>query len=82
MNIALQMDRKGLAAGARNEGMKYCKGDAYTLWLDGDDELIDDDALQKIKDCAESNKMPDIIRFNFLKTRLSTGLRDFPSLKS
>lgn len=74
-DIALHMDRKGLAAGARNEAMKHCKDDAYTLWLDGDDELIDDVAFQKIKDCAESNKMPDIIRFNFIKTRLSTGLR-------
>ena len=74
-DVALQLDYKGYAAGARNKGMTYCKGDAYTLWLDGDDELIDDDAFQKIKDCAESHDMPDIIRFNYIKTALSTGLR-------
>lgn len=74
-DLALQMEYKGYAAGARNNGMKHFRDDAYTLWLDGDDELIDDDALQKIKDCAEANDRPDIIRFNFLKTKLSTGLR-------
>ena len=71
----IAMERKGYAAGARNEGMKYYTSDKYTLWFDDDDILIDVDALEKIKQCAIDNNYPDIIRFNFIKTALSTKLR-------
>lgn len=74
-DLLIEMDRKGYAAGARNEGMKHYTGDKYTLWFDDDDIMIDDDALKKLKKCAEANDYPDIIRFNFLKTALSTGMR-------
>ena len=74
-DLAVRMTYKGYAGGARNEGMRHFTEDRYTLWLDDDDVLIDGDALKKIRDCAEGNGFPDIIRFNFLKTRLSTGLR-------
>ena len=74
-DLLIRMERKGYAAGARNEAMKYFTDDAYTLWFDDDDILIDDDALKKLKECAEANNLPDIVRFNFIKTALSTGLR-------
>jgi glycosyltransferase involved in cell wall biosynthesis len=74
-DLLITMDRKGYAAGARNEGMKYFTGDKYTIWLDDDDILIDEDAFKKIKECAKANNYPDIIRFNFRKTALSTGKR-------
>lgn len=73
-DVAVQVDKPGNAAGARNVGMRYHKEDLYTLWLDDDDVLIDDAGLEKIKRCAESNKYPDIIRLNYRKTKLSTGL--------
>lgn len=71
----VEMNRKGLSSGARNEGMNYYKSDKYTLWFDDDDILIDVDALKKIKECAKENNYPDIIRFNWIATKLSTGLR-------
>ena len=74
-DLLIRMERKGYAAGARNEGMKHFTDDTSTLWLDDDDILIDDDALKKLKECAEANNLPDIVRFNFLKTAISTGLR-------
>ena len=74
-DLLIRMERKGYAAGARNEGMKHFTDDTYTLWFDDDDILIDDDALKKLKECAEANDFPDIIRFNFIKTALSTGMR-------
>lgn len=74
-DLLLCMNRKGYAAGARNDGMKHFTDDVYTLWFDDDDILIDDDALKKLKECAEANDHPDIIRFNFIKTKLSTGMR-------
>ena len=74
-DLLLHMERKGYAAGARNEGMKHFTDDTYTLWFDDDDILIDDDALKKLKECADANNYPDIIRFNFIKTALSTKMR-------
>lgn len=74
-NMAIKMDHKGYAGGARNEGMKHFKNDKYTLWLDDDDILIDDCGLEKIKENAKANHYPDIIRINYIKTALSTGLR-------
>lgn len=71
---AIKMKHKGYAAGARNEGMKHFKDDLYTLWLDDDDRLMDDYVFQRIKNNAEENDFPDIIRLNYIKTRLSTGL--------
>ena len=71
---AVRMERKGYAAGARNEGMKYFTDDLYTFWVDDDDRLMDDYVFQRIKSNAEDNYYPDIIRLNFIKTRLSTGL--------
>lgn len=71
---AIQMKYKGYAAGARNEGMKYFKDDLYTFWVDDDDHLLDDHVFEWIKQNAEKNNYPDIIRLNFIKTRLSTGL--------
>ena len=74
-DLLIRMNRKGYAAGARNDGMKHFTDDVYTLWFDDDDILIDDDALKKLKECADANNYPDIIRFNFIKTVLSTGMR-------
>ena len=71
---AVQVDVKGYAAGARNKGMEFYKGDTYTVWLDDDDVLIGDDVFQRIYDNAIAHNMPDIIRLNYRKTRLSTGL--------
>lgn len=71
---AIKMTRKGYAAGARNEGMKYFTDDLYTFWLDDDDRLMDDQVFERIKKNAEENDYPDIIRLNYIKTRLSTGL--------
>lgn len=71
---AIKMKRKGYAAGARNEGMKVFRDDIYTLWLDDDDVLTDNFVFERIKDNAERNNFPDIIRLNYIATRLSTGL--------
>jgi glycosyltransferase involved in cell wall biosynthesis len=43
---AVQVESKGYAAGARNKGMEFYKGDTYTMWLDDDDILIDDEVFQ------------------------------------
>ena len=71
---AIKMTRKGYAAGARNEGMKFFTDDLYTLWLDDDDRLMDDKVFERIKKNAEEHDYPDIIRLNYIKTRVSTGL--------
>lgn len=71
---AIMMERKGYAAGARNEGMKYFTEDLYTYWVDDDDRLMDDYVFERIRNNAEANNYPDIIRLNYIKTRLSTGL--------
>ena len=71
---ALKLRKKGYAGGARNEGMKYFKDDLYTFWLDDDDVLMDDHVFEWIKENAEQNDYPDIIRLNYIKTTLSTGL--------
>lgn len=71
---AVQMKRKGYAAGARNEGMKFYKDDLYTFWIDDDDVLINNHVFERIKENAEKNNYPDIIRINYIASRLSTGL--------
>ena len=71
---AIQLKHKGYAGGARNAGMQVFKEDAYTLWLDDDDVLIGNDVFGRIKRNAEENGFPDIIRLNYIKTTLSTGL--------
>lgn len=71
---AVKLKKKGYAGGARNEGMKYFKEDLYTFWVDDDDILLDDHVFEWIKDNAEQNDNPDIIRLNYIKTTLSTGL--------
>ena len=71
---AVRMTRKGYAGGARNEGMKFFTDDMYTLWLDDDDRLMDDHVFERIRQNAEDNDYPDIIRLNYIKTKLSTGL--------
>ena len=71
---AVQMTHKGYAGGARNEGMRYFQDDLYTIWLDDDDVLIDDLVFERIRKNAEENDYPDIIRLNYIKTTLSTGL--------
>ena len=54
--------------------MKYYKDDLYTYWVDDDDRLMDDYVFERIRKNAEENNYPDIIRLNYIKTRLSTGL--------
>ena len=71
---AVKLKRKGYAGGARNEGMKHFKDDLYTIWLDDDDVLMDDLVFERIQKNAEENNYPDIIRLNYIKTTLSTGL--------
>lgn len=71
---AIQLTHKGYAGGARNEGMKYFTDDLYTIWLDDDDVLMDDLVFERIRKNAEENDYPDIIRLNYIKTTLSTGL--------
>lgn len=71
---AVKMKHKGYAGGARNEGMKYFQEDLYTYWVDDDDHLMDDRVFERIRQNAEANDYPDIIRLNYIKTTLSTGL--------
>lgn len=71
---AVKMKRKGLAGGSRNEGMKYFTEDLYTYCVDDDDQLLSDHVFEWIKENAEQNNYPDVIRLNFIKTRLSTGM--------
>lgn len=71
---AVKLKKKGYAGGARNEGMKHFKEDLYTFWVDDDDVLMDDHVFEWIKENAEQNDNPDIIRLNYIKTTLSTGL--------
>ena len=71
---AVKMERKGLAGGARNEGMKYFADDLYTYFVDDDDHLLSDHVFEWIHDNAEKNNYPDLIRVNWIKTTLSTGL--------
>ena len=71
---AIKQKTKRYAGGARNEGMKHFQDDLYTVWLDDDDRLMDDEVFERIKKNAEENDYPDIIRLNYIKTRLSTGL--------
>lgn len=71
---AVRMKHKGYAGGARNEGMKHFKEDLYTFWVDDDDVLMDDHVFEWIKENAGQNDYPDIIRLNYIKTTLSTGL--------
>lgn len=71
---AVRMKYKGYAGGARNEGMKCFTDDLYTYWLDDDDRLMDEYVFERIKKNAEEHDFPDIIRLNYIKTRLSTGL--------
>lgn len=71
---AVKLRKKGYAGGARNEGMKHFKEDLYTFWVDDDDVLMDDHVFEWIKENAEQNDYPDIIRLNYIKTTLSTGL--------
>ena len=71
---AVKMTHKGYAGGARNEGMKYFQEDLYTYWVDDDDHLMDDRVFERIRQNAEANDYPDIIRLNYIKTTLSTGL--------
>ena len=71
---ALKLKKKGYASGARNEGMKCFTEDLYTFWCDDDDILMDDQVFARIRQNAEDNNFPDIIRLNYIKTTLSTGL--------
>ena len=70
----VKMKRKGLAGGARNEGMKFFQDDLYSFFVDDDDHLLSDHVFEWIRDNAERNNYPDLIRLNYIKTTLSTGL--------
>ena len=59
-----------LAGGSRNVGAKHYKTDAYTLFVDDDDKLWDDQAFQRIRDCADANGKPELIRLNYHKWSL------------
>lgn len=72
---AVRMDHKGFQGGARNEGMKYCRDDLYTLFLDDDDQLMGNEIFEKIRKNAEENHLPDIIQLNYRKT-IGGVLRD------
>lgn len=71
---AVKMKRKGFAAGARNEGMKFFQEDLYTYFVDDDDHLLSDHVFDWIKENAEKNNYPDMIRLNYIKTKVSTGM--------
>ena len=71
---AVKMKHKGLAGGSRNEGMKYFTDDLYTYCVDDDDHLMSEHVFEWIKDNAEKNNYPDLIRLNYIATRIATGL--------
>lgn len=73
-DMALKMKYKGYAGGARNEGMRHYTDDLYTYWCDDDDRLMDNQVFERIQKCAIENNYPDVIRLNYIKTTLSTGL--------
>lgn len=70
----IKMRHKGYAGGARNAALKYFSDDLYTIFIDDDDILLGDDVFEKIKTKAEDANFPDLIRLNYIKTKLSTGL--------
>lgn len=68
----VQCETETLGAGhARNLGMDSYKGDKYTLFVDDDDDLWDDTAIERILALADANGDPDLISLMWVGTNTS-----------
>ena len=69
----IKLKEKRYNGGTRNEGMKYHKDSIYTLFLDSDDEFVNENYFQSLYEFIEKNKRPDLIRLSYIKHIDSTG---------
>ena len=65
VDVVVTNNENRLAGGSRNVGADYYKHDEYTLFLDDDDKLWDDQVFERIRECA--NGKPELIRLNYHK---------------
>lgn len=75
--IHVYLKGKHGAGGARNAGIRMMPRDkgCYTLFLDDDDELTDENVLMNIAKFIEDKHNPDMIRMGYIKHFLNSGLK-------
>lgn len=60
----------GYPGGTRNYGLRTkpeeTGGSVYTLFMDSDDWMVDENCLERIYDTAKANGFPDVIRLPFI----------------
>lgn len=66
--------RRAFNGGARNIGINFCEalfedslGGKYTIFLDADDEFIDENVFQDIHDKLEAEGEPDMLRMPYVR---------------
>lgn len=75
----IKCTEKKYAGGARNIGIKYDKYESeYTMFVDADDFLASNDALQLVYDNLEKQSFPDMLlyKFNYINN-LTKKIDDF-----
>lgn len=61
----IKSDKKLWNGGARNVGIKFEIPSEYTIFVDSDDCLKDENALQDLHDFIEANNKPDCVRIQY-----------------
>lgn len=69
----IMLTEKRYNGGTRNVGVENAQDAEYTLFLDGDDEFIDDHFFQKLHDFIVENNYPDMVRLPYTKHYDATG---------
>jgi glycosyltransferase involved in cell wall biosynthesis len=67
VTVVLYLDKKRYSGGARNEALHYYQDDEYTLFLDADDEFVDESVLESLYHFIEQNDWPDMVRLPYIR---------------
>lgn len=64
--ILLPLRRKRCAGGARNHAIDHAGESQYTLFIDSDDEFVNEKVLENIFNSIEFNGMPDVLTLGYI----------------
>lgn len=76
----IRLGKKGYNGGTRNKAIIWAKG-RYTLFLDADDEYIDDRFFEKLHNFIIENNEPDMVRLPYIRHYDETGRETIIDLK-
>ena len=64
--VAIQLEKKGYAGAARNNGLDYPIESDYLIFLDSDDWICQNNSFEKLHNKIITDKFPDIVRCSYL----------------